>query len=153
MAVEQPEPFPSFHPVDGAPGVQAVLKCDGTWPQDQFPNCSCVPAVRDTQSYDRMTSAPSETPSCRLQREHEHEQTRAQQAAQVEGPWLRPAQQEANLTFDKLEFDKRNLPEQIQLMYTDDWMLRQLEAASYGAFAVLLHANSRFVVVSCELCN
>lgn len=98
-----------------------------------------------------MTSAPSETPSCRLQREHE--QTRAQQAAQVKGPWLRPAQQEANLTFDKLEFDKRNLPEQIQLMYTDDWMLRQLEAASYGAFAVLLHANSRFVVVSCELCN
>lgn len=91
-------PFPSLHPVDGDPGVQAVLKCDGTWPEDQFPNCSCIPAVRDMQRYDRMTSALTETPSCRLQQEQN--QTQARQAAAVKGPWLQPAG--GNLTLTNL---------------------------------------------------
>lgn len=39
-----------------------MLQYDGTWPEDPFSNCSCVPAVRDTRSYDRVTSALSRTP-------------------------------------------------------------------------------------------
>ncbi|KAI3367234.1 hypothetical protein L3Q82_008285 [Scortum barcoo] len=69
-------------PLDVLQSDKSVLQRDGTWPEDPFSNCSCVPAVRDAWSYGRVTGTLSRKPCFAGQREEN--QSKPLQAVQVE---------------------------------------------------------------------